>query len=120
MGYDITQGIGLNFGEGRSILLQSFVPKRQIPDYYHKSRRGLGYIITPLPSSTYESKEEVQHDHSFESSSWDLEISEGATFCNFIANMISINHIKEGYESTSLQNDSWAKHLNMKWETQFE
>jgi len=35
MGYDLTNGRGLNFDKGRRTLLQSFVPKGKTPDYYH-------------------------------------------------------------------------------------
>ena len=40
MGYDLTSGLGLNFGKGRRTLLRSFVPKGKAPDYYHRTRRG--------------------------------------------------------------------------------
>ena len=37
MGYDLTNGYGLNFGKGRRILLRSFVSKGKTPDYYHQT-----------------------------------------------------------------------------------
>ena len=49
MGYDLTSGPGLNFSKGRRTLLWSFVPKGKAPDYYHQTRRGLGYVSTPIP-----------------------------------------------------------------------
>jgi len=44
MGYDLISGPGLNFGKGKRILLRSFVLKGKAPDYYHRTRRGLGYV----------------------------------------------------------------------------
>jgi len=38
MGYDLTNGPGLNFDKGRRTLLRSFVPKGKAPDYYHQTR----------------------------------------------------------------------------------
>jgi len=58
MGYDITKGSGLNFGKGKRAILRSFLPEGKDPDYYHKTRRGLGYVSTPI-SSNFESEEEV-------------------------------------------------------------
>jgi len=63
MGYDLTKAPGLNFGKGKQALLRSFVPKGKDPDYYHKIRRELGYVSTPV-SSDSESEEEVYHDSS--------------------------------------------------------
>ena len=51
MGYDLTSGPGLNFGKGRRTLLRS-VPKGKAPDYYHRTRMGLGYVSTPILSVT--------------------------------------------------------------------
>jgi hypothetical protein len=50
MGYDLDSRPGLNFGKGRRTLLPFFVPKGKNPDYYHKTRRGLGYVTTPSSS----------------------------------------------------------------------
>ena len=61
MGYDFTKELGLNFGKGKCALLCSFVPKGKDPDYYHKTRRGLSYVTTPV-SSDPESEKEVYHD----------------------------------------------------------
>ena len=58
MGYDLTNGPGLNFGKGRTTLLRSFVPKGKTPDYYHQTRRGLGYVSTLIPSAS-ESEESL-------------------------------------------------------------
>jgi len=46
MGYDLTKSAGLNFSKGRWTLLRPFVWKSKAPDYYHKTRRGMGYVST--------------------------------------------------------------------------
>ena len=61
MGYDLASGLGLNFGKGRQTLLRSFIPKGKAPDYYHRTRRGLGYMSTPIPSAS-ESEESLYHN----------------------------------------------------------
>ena len=63
MGYDLTTGPGLNFGKERRTLLRFFIPKGKIPDYYHRTRRRLGYVSTPI-SSASESEESLYHNHS--------------------------------------------------------
>ena len=60
MGYDLTSDLVLNFGKGRRTLLRSFVPKGKTPDYYHRTRRELGYVSTPIPSAS-ESEESLCH-----------------------------------------------------------
>jgi len=62
MGYDLTNGPGLNFSKGRRTLLQSFVPKGKTSDYYHRTRRGLGYVSTPIPSAS-DSEKSLGHDY---------------------------------------------------------
>jgi len=73
MGYDLTKSPGLNFGKGRRTLLRSFVPKGKIPDYYHRTRRGLGYVST-LISSASESEESLYHNYSSGMSSWESDV----------------------------------------------
>ena len=79
MGYDPTSGLGLNFGKGRRTLLRSFVPKGKALDYFHRTRRGLGYVSTPTPSAS-ESEESLYHDHSSGTLSWELDVSIGDIF----------------------------------------
>ena len=62
MAYDLTNGPGLNFGKGRRTLLRSFVPKGKTPDYYQRTRSGLGYVSTPIPSAS-ESEGSLYHNH---------------------------------------------------------
>ena len=88
IGYDLTKGLGLNFGKAKRALLCSFIPKGKEADYYHKTRRGLGYITTPV-SSDSESKEEVYHDSSSVISSWDSDVSIGDIFESLSVNMVS-------------------------------
>jgi len=42
-GYDLCHGECLNFGKGRRIPVQSFVPEGKPAYYYDQIRRGLGY-----------------------------------------------------------------------------
>jgi len=48
MGYNLNRGDGLNFGKGRRIPLQPFVPEGKPHNYYDCTRRGLGYVTLPL------------------------------------------------------------------------
>jgi len=68
MGYDFTKELGLNFGKEKQALLRSFVPKGKDPDYYYKTRRGLGYVST-LVSSDPDSEKEIYHNSSSATSS---------------------------------------------------
>jgi len=95
MGYDLTNGPGLNFEKGRRTLLQSFVPKGKTPDYYHRTRRGLGYVSTPIPSAA-ESEESLYHNHSSGTSSWELGVSVGNLFRELSANIVSTSHLEDG------------------------
>jgi len=62
MGYDLTSGPALNFGKGRRTLLRLFISRGKIPDYYHRTRRVLGYVSTPIPSAS-EFEELLYHNH---------------------------------------------------------
>ena len=63
IGYDFTKGFGLNFGRGKRTLLHSFVPKGKDPDYYHKTRKGLGYVTTPVSPDSESEKEAIMRAH---------------------------------------------------------
>jgi len=82
MGYDLTRAPGLNFGKGRKTLLLSFIPKGKASNYYHQTRRGLGYVSTPIPSA-FESEGSLYHNHSLGTSSWESDVSVGNIFKNF-------------------------------------
>ena len=110
MRYDFTKESGLNFGKGKRALLHSFVLKAKDPDYYHKTRRGLGYVSKPV-SLDHESEKEVYHDSSSATSSWDSDVSIGDIFRSLSVNMVSTSHLKENggntFESEELiQSDS--------------
>jgi len=112
MGYDLIHGPGLNFGKGRRTLLRSFVPKGKTPDYYHQTRRGLGYVSTPIPSAS-ESEESLCHNYLSGTSSWESDVSIGNIFRGFSVNMVSTSHL-EDRDDEMIQSDidSWIKHLN--------
>jgi len=46
--YDLYRGEGLNFGKGRPIPLQPFIPKGNPTNYYDQTRRGLGYTTPSI------------------------------------------------------------------------
>jgi len=104
MGYDLTSGHGLNFGKGRRTLLRSFVPKRKFPDYYHRTRRGLDYVSTPIPSAS-ESEESLCHNHSSGTSLWESDISVSNIFKQLSVNMVSTSHPENGDEEM-IQSDT--------------
>ena len=97
MGYDLTSGLGLNFDKGRRILLRSFVPKGKAPDYYHRTRKGLGYESTPIPSAS-ESEESLYLKHSSGISSWESDVSVGNIFKDLSVNMVSTSRPEDGDE----------------------
>ena len=97
MGYDLMKKSGLNFGIERRTLLRSFISKGKAPDYYHKTWRGLGYISTPIPS-TSESEESLYYDHSSGTSSWESNVSVSSIFKELSMNMVSTSHPEEENE----------------------
>ena len=120
MGYDLTNRPGLNFGKGRRTLLRSFVPKGKAPDYYHRTRRGLGYVSTPVPSAS-DSGGLSGHNYSSGTSSWDSDISVGNIFRDLSVNMASTSHLEVKVEEMiQSDTDPWIKHLNTLWDTRFE
>jgi len=120
MGYDLTNGPELNFGKGRRTLLQSFVPKGKGPDYYHQTRRGLGYVSTPIPSAS-ESEKLLYHDYSSGTSSWDSNVSISNLFRELSVYMISASQLEDrGEEMIQADTDPWIRHLNTLWDMRFE
>jgi len=91
MAYDLTNGPDLNFGKGRRTLLRSFVPKGKAPNYYHRTRRGLGYVSTPILLA-FESEESLYHNHSSGMSSWESDVSVSYMFKDLSVNMVSTSH----------------------------
>ena len=95
--YDLANGPGLNFDKGRRTLLRSFVPKGKSPDYYHQTRRDLGYVSTLIPSAS-ESEESLYYSHSSDTSSLKSDVSVGNIFKELSVNMISTSHLEDGDE----------------------
>ena len=104
MGYDLTSDPGLNFDKGMRTLLRPFGPRGKTPDYYHRTRRRLGYVSTLIPSAS-ESKELLYHDHSSGTSSWESDISVGNIFKDLSVNLISTSHPKDG-DREMIQSDT--------------
>jgi len=126
MGYILTKGSGLNFGKGKRALLRPFIQKGKDPDYYHKTQRGLSYV-SMLVSLDFESKEEVYHDSSSATSSWDSDVNIGGIFESLSVKIVSANYLKDDEENTieseelmQLDSDPWIKHLNTFWDVRFE
>jgi len=112
MGYNLARGPVLNFSRGRRTLLRSFVLKVKAPNYYHRTRKGLGYVSTPILSAS-ESKESLYHNHSSGTSSWESDISIGNIFQDLSVNMVLTSHPKDGDEEMIQSDiDPWIKHLN--------
>ena len=103
IGYDLTRDPSLNF-RGRRILLQSFIPKGKAPGYYHQTRRGLGYVSTPITSASESEGNYTiitrQAHHRGES-----DVSIGNIFKELSVNMISISHLEDGDEEM-IQSDT--------------
>ena len=87
MRYDLTSGHGLNFDKGRRTLFRSFVPKRKASDYYHRTRRGLGYVSTLIPSAS-ESEGSLYYNHSSGTSSWESDVNVGNIFKELSVNIV--------------------------------
>jgi len=120
IGYDLTNGPGLNFDKGRRTLLRSFTLKGKTPDYYHRTRRGLSYMST-LISSAPESEELLYHNHSSGTSSWELDVSVDNIFRELSVNMVSTIRLEDGDEEMiQSDEDLWIKHLNTLWDIRFE
>jgi len=100
----LTSGLGLNFGKGRRTLLRFFVLKGKAPDYYHQTRKGLGYVSTPIPLA-FESEWSLHHNHSSDTSLWESDVSVGNIFKELSVNMISTSHPEDGNEKM-IQSDT--------------
>jgi len=95
----LTKRLGLNFGNEQQVLLRSFLPRDKDPDYYHQTRRGLGYVSTPFLSNS-RSDEEVYHDSLSATSSWDSDVSVGVIFKSLSVNIVSASHLEDNREDT--------------------
>ena len=81
MGYDFDKQEGLNFRKGRRAPIRSFTPKGKPLYYYHKTRRGFGYVSTP-PLLENETDNCLCQDHSSGTSSWESDVSIRTLFKN--------------------------------------
>jgi len=103
MGYDLRWGEGLNFGRGRSIPLQLFIPKEKPANYYDQTRRGLAYT-TPSVQSDLESEKSLP-SHSSYSSGWESDVSMGIAFKKLFVNMASTSHVESEEDIKSFDTD---------------
>jgi len=71
MGYSLQRGNGLNFGKGRRDFLRNFVPKGKPANYYDNTRRGLGYVTPPPPTTIKSSDNKPIPSRSATSSEWE-------------------------------------------------
>ena len=100
VGYDLTKRSGLNFGQGRRARLLFFIPKGKGPDYYYQTRRGLGYMSTPIPSGS-KSEESLYYDHS-SASSLESDINIDAIFEDLSDNIVSTSHLEDEDEDEEI------------------
>ena len=118
MGYNLNCGDGLNFGKGRNIPLQSFVPNGKPANYYDRTHRGLGYVTQP-PKLESEFDESLPSQLS-NSSNWDFDISMGVVFKKLIANITSISQAEQDEDVEPFDTTPWAQQLDLQWEKHFE
>ena len=118
MGYNLRRGKCLNFGRGRRIPLQPFVPKGKPANYYDQTRRGLGYT-TPSIQSNLDSEKPLP-SHSSYSLGWEFDVSMGVAFKKLFVNMISTSQVEPEGNIGSFDTNPWAKQLDLKWEKRFE
>jgi len=95
--YDFTKESSFNFSKG--IWHYFIYLYRKATIYYHETRRGHGYVST-LVSSDSESEEEIYHDSSSVTSSWDSDVSVGDIFRSLLVNMVSASHLEDDREDT--------------------
>ena len=104
MGYDLTNGPGLNFDKRRRTLLRSFVPKGIAPDYYHQTCRGLGMCQLqsrrPLSLKNYYITTARQARHRESQMSVSASSSQKSR-----VNMVSTSHPEDGNEEM-IQSDT--------------
>lgn len=107
---------------GVQVQPMSHMPEVKDINYYHKIRRGQGYVSDPLASAS-KLDNPIFHDHLSNTSSWDSDNSVGEIFKQFFVNMTSANHPKKDDEEMELlqsKDNQWIWHLNALWDTRFE
>jgi len=99
MGYDPTNGPGLNFGKGRRTLLLAFVPKKEKPlIIIIELAGGWGlYVDSNLVG--------LWICRLSDTSSWELGASVGSIFKEISINMVSTSHPEDGDEKM-IQSDT--------------
>ena len=124
MGYDVASGEGLLFGKGRRAPLLPFAPRGKHNNYYHQSRRGLGYASPPQArclESYKDTEDDYSTDESAESLLWDSDVSTGTVFKGLIANMTIADSLENGEDDQmSSYPDHWSHHLDSQWDGRFE
>ena len=111
MGYNLNCGDGLNFSKGRHIPFQLFVPQRKPPNYYDRTRRGLGYVTLP-PQLESESDRSLPSQSS-DSSRWDSDCSVGIVLKKLFTNMTSISQTKQDEDIEPFDVDPCAQQLDL-------
>lgn len=83
--------------------------------YYHKANKRLRNITLVPSEFEPEFVESFNHDHSFETSSWDSDTSVMAIFTSLLVNMVSTRQPEDEEDDIVLhsENDPWIKHLNV-------
>ena len=120
MGYSLQRGSGLNFGKGRRDFLCNFVPKGKPAYFYDKTRRGLGYVTPPPPTSFQFKDNKPIPSRSASSSEWESDVSVGMLFKNLSVNMISVSQLEPGEAIEIFDIEPWAQQLDLQLEKQFE
>ena len=82
------------------------MPRGKPINYYDNTRRGLGYV-TPPPPTTVQSKDNKQiPSRSASSSEWDSDVSVGTMFENLTVNMTSSSQLEL---AEAIDEEPWAQ-----------
>lgn len=103
MGYNFKKKLSLNFGKRVRTKPFPSARKGKPIDYYHKTKRGLGYVSDPLISAS-RSDESIYHNHSSNTLSWDSN-NVGEIFRGLLINMVSVSHLEDDEDDGLLQSD---------------
>ena len=98
--------------------MQSFIPEGKLPNYYDRTRKGLGYITPPLQSKL--ESEGSLPSQSSDSSSWDFDGSVVVVFKKLFVDMTYISQTKQDEDIKPFDADPWAQQLDLQWEKCFE
>jgi len=109
MGYSLQHENDQNFEKGRRSFLRNFVPKGKLANYYDNTRRGLGYVTPPLPTTIQSRDNKPIPSRSTSSSEWELDVSVGTMFGELTISMTSSSQL-EPPKATDVE--PWAQQLN--------